>query len=234
MDSTSSTSPSPPVDPGPEPAPSPEPDPTSGGESVCEGPPPAPGYECVQNCGPPVAGANDPPPGWSWLSPEQARNREQFGCPICLPGDAQIETPNGQVAISTLTPGAAIWSVDEEGRRVVARVLHVMSVPAPAHHEIARVELADGRIVRASPGHPDATGRALGSVAVGDELDQSTVTDVRRIPYVGRTYDLVLSDGRTQYLADGVRLRTSLGRYWEHPAARAQPALGPWTTPTRR
>lgn len=182
------------------------------GSAPCDGPPPGPGYECVQDCGPPVASDSDPEPGWSWLSEEQARRREQFGCPICLPADAPIATPAGAVPISALSPGATVWSVDETGRRVESRVVHVRSVPAPAGHELVVVELADGRTVRASPGHPDALGRPLGALSPGDELDGSNVVRVHRVPYRGRTYDLVLDDGHTTYVAAGVTLRSTLSQ----------------------
>jgi len=40
--------------------------------STCDGPPPGDGYECVQDCGPPVVQDGDPPLGYHWLTTEQA------------------------------------------------------------------------------------------------------------------------------------------------------------------
>jgi hypothetical protein len=157
-----------------------------------------------------VARAGDPPPGFSWLSAEQAKNRKQFGCPICLPDDARIATPSGAVAISKLAPGAIVWTIDDAGRRVATRVLHVASSATPVGHQLVVIELADGRRVRASPGHPASDGRALGTLAAGERLDGSVIVRVRRIPYRGKTFDLVLENGRARYISDGVVLSSSL------------------------
>lgn len=203
---------------GPPPTPTTEPPPPDpgtpppGGSEECSGPPPGPGYQCVRDCGPPVAREGDPPPGHSWLSAEQAANRKQFGCPICLPDDARIATVNGDVAISELAPGALVWSSSSFHRRVLLRVEQVVSTQAPAGHRIVEIELADGRRVRASAGHPDAGGRALGTLGPGDLLDGSRVRRVTSSPYSRRTYDLVLEGGAARYVADGVQLKSSLSR----------------------
>jgi hypothetical protein len=152
----------------------------------------------------------DPDPGFSWLSAEQARNRKQFGCPICLPEDTRIATPTGEVVISRLAAGALVWSTAGDGGRVVRRVEHVLSVLAPPEHRIAVVELEDGRRLRASPGHPDAHGHPVGQLGPSDPLDGSRVRSVTLVPYTRRTFDLVLEAGATHYFADGVLVRSSL------------------------
>ena len=193
----------------PQPAPGTNPAPAGGGGRPggavpnCAGPSPSPSHVCVRDCTGPVVRQGAPPPGWSWLSAEQAERRRLYGCPVCLHRDAQIATPSGTVAIARLVAGAAVWSVDEGGRRVRTRVAVVLSTPAPEGHQMAVVELSDGRTLRASPGHPDARGRAVGELQPGDELDGSTVRRVHREAYAGRTYDLVLDSGRL-YWADGV------------------------------
>ncbi len=195
-----------------EPPPSQPPSSESTATDHCAEPSPGLGYECVQACGPPVSREGDPPPGYHWLSAEQAHNRRQYGCPICLPADAEIATPSGFIAISQLTPGARVWSVDGNGQRVEARVLRVVSTPVPPGHELVRVELADGRVLRASPGHPDSDGRAIGSLSPADALDGSVIVAVHRIAYRGHTYDLVLDPADAQYVSDGVLMRSSLSR----------------------
>ncbi|MCC6525980.1 MAG: hypothetical protein IT373_25260 [Polyangiaceae bacterium] len=192
----------------PPPPPAPTPTVTPPG---CAGPPPSPSHVCVRDCGPVVGRAGDPPPGWSWLTAAQAENRRQYGCPICLPHDALIATLAASVPISELAPGTAVWTLDERGRRAPSRVLAVLSTPAPPSHVLAVLALADGRTLRASPGHPDALGRAVGALALGDVLDGSVVRAIRAEPYTGRTYDLVLERGR-HYWADGVLVETSLAR----------------------
>jgi hypothetical protein len=73
-----------------------------------------------------------------------------------------------------------------------------------------RLELADGRVVSASPGHPTAEGTPIGTLAVGDRLDGSFVLSVARLPYAGRTWDLRPAGSTGIYWADGIALRTTL------------------------
>ena len=177
----------------------------------CAGPPPTADAVCVQDCGPPVAHAGDPPPGWSWLSPDLAENRRRYGCPICLPEDARIATPGGDRAVSQLVAGDAVLTLDDTGARVAARVEVVSSLPAPAGHTLVRVTLDDGRIVSASAGHPAPDGRPLGTLAPGDTLAGARITAVDVVPYTGaRTWDLVVSGPTGLYLADGVPLASTL------------------------
>lgn len=201
-----------PVPTTPEPAPAPvatgEP-----GSSECSRPPPGPGYECVQNCGPPVARAGDPPPGSSWLSPENADKRRKFGCPICLPGATRLATPNGDVAVSALRVGDPIWTLDAARQRIAGRVLYAGSTPISGPHHAVRVTLADGRVVEASPGHPTLSGRTLSTLRPGDALSNSTVVRAQNVPFGGtRTYDVLPSGPTGAYWADGVVLRSSFRR----------------------
>jgi hypothetical protein len=168
---------------------------------------------CVRDCGGPVVRDGDPPPGWSWLRPDQAARRKQYGCPICLPGSARVATPDGDVPISTLTPGARVLTLDETGRRISATVQHVGSTLAGASHRVVRVELTDGRVVTGSPGHPRAGGGTLGDLREGDVLDGARVARVTRIPLDGeRTWDILPSGPTGYYVIDGVVLRTSFAQ----------------------
>jgi len=209
----SSKSPTPPTQPAP-----PPPDPGSGSSAgsggdaatQCTGAAPAPDYVCTQDCGPPVARPDDPPPKWSWLSPADVENRKKFGCPKCLPPDTRIATPDGDRAISELAAGAAIYTVDAAGQRVVARVVHAGSAPVGRGHQMARVTLADGRTIAGSLGHPDAGGRGLGALHAGDALDGSRVARVTVEPFAGeRTWDVLPSGPTGLYIANGVVLRST-------------------------
>ncbi|MBA3393434.1 MAG: hypothetical protein H0T89_12355 [Deltaproteobacteria bacterium] len=195
--------------------------PTSGGDgsgsaaddadAKCAAPRPSPDVVCLQDCGPPVVRDGDPEPAWRWATPEQVANRQQFGCPRCLPGDARIATPAGEVAMSSLAVGAIVWSTDETGRRIAVPVVRIGSMRAPGDHVVVALVLADGREVIASPGHPTADARALGTLAVGDALDGSTVITVTRQPYrADRTYDLVPASATRTYWANGVLLASTL------------------------
>jgi len=180
--------------------------------AACTGPAPGPGYTCVQNCGPPVSSQNDPPPGWSWLSPAEADSRKKHGCPICLPGTARVATPDGDVEISTLREGARVLTLDETGRRIPATVLYAGSTLASTSHTVVRATLADGRVTTGSPGHPRADRGTLGALREGDVVDGSRVIRVERVPLPGdRTWDILPSGPTGLYIIDGVVLRSSFG-----------------------
>lgn len=114
--------------------------------------------------------------------------------------------------MTELRPGHVVWTQDDGGRRVAAPILEVGSLEAPLGHEVLRVTLADGRAVTASPGHPLVDGRAVGSLAIGDLLDGSSVAGIVRLPYRGRTYDLLPAGTTRAYWADGILLGSTLRR----------------------
>jgi hypothetical protein len=134
-------------------------------------------------------------------------------CPICLARGVEIDGPDGPVAIERLREGDRIWTLDAAGRRVIGTVLAVGSTTAPPEHVVVRLLLADGRSVSASPGHPLADGRAMGSLRPGDSVDGSPVERVDRVAYAGgRTFDLVVSGPTGLYLAGGIPLGSTLDR----------------------
>lgn len=129
----------------------------------------------------------------------------------CLPETALIATPRGDVPVTRLAVGDPIWTTDAAGARVAGVVARVGSVERNGPHSVVEATLADGRVVRASAGHPDALGRQVGDLAPGDALDGSTVRALQIVGYDGeRTWD-VLPDGPTgAYWADGVLLGSTL------------------------
>lgn len=131
-------------------------------------------------------------------------------CPICLASTTRIDTPRGSVPVSALRAGDLVWTLGASGGRVAAPLLEASSVEAPAGHEVIRLTLADGRGLTASPGHPIADGRAIGSLAIGDALDGSRVAALERLPYRGRTYDVLPAGPSGAYWADGIALRSTL------------------------
>jgi hypothetical protein len=73
--------------------------------------------------------------------------------------------------------------------------------------------LGDGRELFASPGHPLADGRLLGSITPGDVVDGGVVLRAGRVPYgSGTTFDLLPSGPTGVYWADGIPLASTLGR----------------------
>lgn len=190
-------------------------------DAKCSTPRPGPTHECVQDCGPPVARPEDPPPGWSWLTAEEAASRRQYGCPICLPETTLIATPHGDRPVTELRVGDPIYTLDADGRRIEARVIHVGSTPIAGEHTLVRVTLADGRVVAASAGHPDLQGRTLAELSRGAALSGSTVVTIEPVPYDGaRTYDVLPSGPTGAYWAEGVLLRSSFAAATSAPASR--------------
>jgi len=145
------------------------------------------------------------------ITVEQQAAAGEPPCPICLARGTRIATPDGEVAIEAIRVGMRVWSIDRAGRRVVATVVRTGQTPVPASHEMVRLALDDGRVVRASPGHPLADGRPLSTIRTGDRVDGATVIGATREPYDGgATFDL-LPDGPTgAYVADGVPLVSTL------------------------
>lgn len=132
-------------------------------------------------------------------------------CPICLAASTLISTPTGAVQVTDIKPGMMVWTANADGTRVAAPVLEVGSMEAPTGHLIVHVVLADGRELHASPGHPTADGRPLGSLAAGDVLDGSRIVLWELVAYAGeRTYDLLPAGPTGAYWANGVLLSSTL------------------------
>lgn len=142
-------------------------------------------------------------------------SRAQVGapnCPICLADTTLIETPRGQIRVTDLTIGDLVWTLGAAGQRAAAPIVEVRGVEAPVGHKVLRLVLADGRSVTASPGHPTGDGRTLASLGSGDRLDGSPIVRIERLPYRGRTYDLLPAGATGAYWADGVLLGSTLRR----------------------
>lgn len=144
---------------------------------------------------------------------EQQAGAGEPMCPICLAEGTLIEAPDGSIAVQRLRIGDTVWTLDAAGRRLRGMVLALGSTPAPAGHEVIRLELANGRSVTASPGHPLADGRALGDLELGDLVGGVAVVSVDRIAYDGTsTFDVVVSGPTGTYLVDGIALGSTLSR----------------------
>lgn len=141
------------------------------------------------------------------------RNRQtSFNtCPICLAKGTRIATPDGEVPVEAIVRGMTVWSADQSGHRVAARVIDTASTPVPASFRMVRLTLSDGRAIAASPGHPTSGWRPLGDYRKGETLDGALVTSVERVPYpAAATYDFLPSGPTGQYCANGVWLKSTL------------------------
>ena len=134
-------------------------------------------------------------------------------CPICLARGTRIATPAGSVAVEDVADGMIVWSMDAQGRRIAAIVERVGSMTAPADHVVVHLILGDGRELRASPAHPLADGRPVGSLIAGDQVDGSLVVAAEREPYgLGTTFDLLPASPTGVYWADGIPLGSTIAR----------------------
>ncbi|MCZ7392635.1 MAG: Hint domain-containing protein [Candidatus Methanoperedens sp.] len=132
-------------------------------------------------------------------------------CPICLSGNTYIDTPNGSVYVKDLQEGMGVWTSDKSGSRHAAIILRTSKAEVPKDFQLVYLALDDGRGLFASPGHPLADGRVLGSIKEGDIMDDHIVVIARRIPYEGTyTYDILPSGDTGSYWANGIPVRSSL------------------------
>ncbi len=167
------------------------------------------GYQCIQDCGPPVARVGEPPPPYHCLPDEQAQRPRM--CPICLARDTMIATPQGPVRVQDLTVNSSVWSRDGQGRRIVSRVSLVGRSVVPSGHRIVALSLSDGRRVLVSPGHPTVDGRRVGDLQVGESYDGTVVIGTELLPYdAAFTYDLLPDSATGSYWADGIPLDSTL------------------------
>lgn len=132
-------------------------------------------------------------------------------CPICLAVGTLIDTPAGPVPVQSVRPGMPVWTLNGSGERVASLVLRTVARPASPGQTILRIRLADGRELRASPGHTTVEGQPLAEVRPGGVLDGATVTAVERVPYDGEmTYDILPAGDTGFYWADGVLIGSTL------------------------
>ena len=132
-------------------------------------------------------------------------------CPICLARGTRIAAPGGDVAVEDIRVGMRVWSIDGAGVRIVANVVEIGQTRVPATHEVVRLVLDDGRVLRASPDHPLVDGRSIGDVRAGDRIDGATVVSATLEPYDGgSTFDLLTDSQNHAYFADGIPLRSTL------------------------
>jgi hypothetical protein len=128
----------------------------------------------------------------------------------CLPAEAAIATPRGEVPVSRLREGDIVWTVTTAGGRIAAPLRRVVSNPIAGSHEILVITLGDGRVVRGSAGHPTADGRTLDDLKRGEAVDGAEVTSVRTLPITGATWDILPDGPSGTYWADGVLIGSTL------------------------
>lgn len=167
------------------------------------------GYQCLQDCGPPVARVDDVPPPFHCQTDAFAKKPRM--CPICLASNTVIATPNGDVNVTDLKVGMQVWSQNADGKKVVQTIVRVVHTPVPSTHKVVHLLLSDKREVWVSPNHPLLDGQPVSSLHVGESYDGSEVISVDLVPYWdSATYDLLPDGGTSAYWANGILLLSTL------------------------
>jgi hypothetical protein len=129
----------------------------------------------------------------------------------CLPGGTMIDTPSGARAVEHLAAGDMVVTIDAGGARAIAPLRAVASQWVPLWHVLVRLDLEDGRSVRASARHPLIDGRLLGDVVTGDLVDGVPVKRARALAYRERvTYDILADSPTGAYLVGGIPLGSTI------------------------
>lgn len=171
----------------------------------------ASGYQCIQDCGPPVGREGDPPPGYSCLSPQQVTSRNEFSCPICLASNTKITTPTGEKLVSQLQIGDLVWTLDKDGKKITQPVIQTSKINVPSTHKVSHLVLLDGREAWISPGHPTSDGRIVGDLKAGDSYDGSTIKQNNLVSYWdSATYDILPAGSTGNYWANGILVGSTL------------------------
>ena len=134
-----------------------------------------------------------------------------YGCPICLAGNAFIDTPLGLMSVKELQIGMPVWTTDKTGRRVFAVITKTSKVPVPPTHRMVHLVLSDGRELLVSPGHPTVDARKVGDFKPGDVYNHALVVSAERVSYnESATYDILPSGDTGFYWANGILVGSTL------------------------
>lgn len=132
-------------------------------------------------------------------------------CPICLAEDTHIDTPIGLIAVRDLRTGMTVWTLDNAGARIPTVIIETARTSVPVNHQLVSLLLEDGRELHASPGHPLADGRLLGTFVPRDEVDGAKVVAVEYYFYRSAvTYDILPAGETGVYWAEGIPVRSTL------------------------
>lgn len=118
----------------------------------------------------------------------------------CLHPDTPIETPSGDVRVSSLRTGDSVISVDRTGMRMIGRVAAVATRDVSDQHVFARIEAPRG-VALISPSHPRLDGSSI--VRHPDRVPTATGVSTR-------TMDLLVDSPTGAYFVLGLALGSTL------------------------
>ncbi len=129
----------------------------------------------------------------------------------CTAPETPIATPTGEKRIDSLVEGDLIYSVHEGAIKAVP-IRRTQRNPV-TNHFVIQVDLADGRTLEISAGHPTADGHSFGQLVRGSNLGGVEVVNVRRIPYRHAfTYDILPDSETGTYFAAGALIGSTMAR----------------------
>jgi hypothetical protein len=132
-------------------------------------------------------------------------------CPICLSGDTRIAAARGEVPVSALRAGDLVWSLSQDGTRVLVPVRRTGRMPLRGAVPLLRLRLQGGAELIAAGAHPVPDGRQLGDLRPGDELGGVRVESLQlRYLRLAATYDLLPAGATGVYWANGALLASTL------------------------
>ncbi len=134
-------------------------------------------------------------------------------CPICLTENTTIDTPSGQVPIKYIREGDIIWTSDIYAHKQIAKIIKTTKTQVK-NHQVSHIVLDDDREINISPNHPMTNDKPIGSVLIGDTIDNSKVIISELVQYKGDyTYDILPSSDTGTYWANRILLKSSITRH---------------------
>ena len=131
----------------------------------------------------------------------------------CLPSDTRITRVDGDAPISQLEVGDSVFTKNSIGQMVLRPIIQKSKVPTSETHKLLHMELADGRRLSATPGHPDELGNPLELLKVGDQLDGGMIVTIQLLRYEDSfTWDILPGGETGVYLANGVWVGSTLSQ----------------------
>jgi hypothetical protein len=113
--------------------------------------------------------------------------------------------------MASLVDGDLVYSV-HRGAITAVPIRKTQRIPV-TNHVVMRVELADGRVIKISPGHPTADGHSFADLARGNALGGVMVVDVQRVGYGHPfTYDILPDSDTGTYFAAGALIGSTMAK----------------------
>lgn len=167
-------------------------------------------------------------PIWKKM-PGEARSSGYGDEGPCLPDTSLISIPSGHFQIKDLKIGNLVWTVDQFGNKVQAKIIKTNRRIASENHKMAHIILEDGRKLVVSPGHPTIDNKELGSLKKGQALDGSRINSIQILPYKEKyTYDILPAGDTGTYWTNGILIGSTLSPQFKNMQEKKLNKQIPW------